>query len=105
MSEYIKKDLLKLAVIAVLDEPPFSEKKFERANALIEVIDKFPAAPVEPVVRDACGWCRNEECAASGSDYHCKPPCKTCIYNLKDHNYCPKCGRKLHIERSGSGDK
>lgn len=100
MSEYIKKDLLKLAVIEALNEPPFSNSKFERANALISVIDKFPAADVEPVVRgewiemrdpygDLTGWI-HEECGRETN---------------AATEYCSKCGAKMtFVERSGSGE-
>ena len=100
MSEYIKKDLLELAVIEVLNEPPFSEKKFERANALIKVIDNFPAADVEPVVRGKWVW---------EAPYMVCSACGRHSINRFRAAYCQHCGAKMSNprgadERSGSGE-
>lgn len=54
MSEkYISASLLKAAVVEAYEELPLDIRAMERADALIKVIDKFPAADVEPVVRKA----------------------------------------------------
>jgi hypothetical protein len=63
-------------------------------------IQDAPAADVEPVVRGECEHCSSRIQATNDG----QPFSQEWYLTVNGCKFCPQCGRKLHMERSGSGE-
>ena len=76
------------------------EKHFETIGANAQrLVARFPAADVEPVVREECDHCSSKEQRADNGEpysmewYLVQNGCK----------FCPECGRRLHMDERSDG--
>ena len=95
MSEYISRSKLKAHYSWLGKGTTLSPKDLD------DIIDAQPAADVEPVVRGE--WQNAYENTTFGAMYRCSV-CGETTFNVENFKYCPKCGTRMSMERSGSGE-
>ena len=89
MSEYIKRE----DAIKAVDGAVSSEHVCDNINTI-------PAADVEPVVREECEHCSTKVHTTDDG----QPFSQEWYLTVNGCRFCPQCGRKLNMERSGSGE-
>ena len=96
MKKYIDADLFKALIAKNFDDLPLNVRSYERADALIKILDKFPAAPVRPEVH--AYWNKKYEkvlplCSNCGKSNLIQMPKRS-----KEKQYtpfCPNCGARM----------
>lgn len=98
--EYIERgaalETLKEVVCAELA----SDTDNNRANYIIGAIELIPAADADPVVREECEHCSTKVHTTDDG----QPFSQEWYLTVNGCRFCPQCGRKLNMERSGSGE-
>ena len=103
--EYIERGALSKFVRDVRRKLPKDSKDFFTRDEMLlnfqQYVDAQPAADVEPVVRGE--WQKVYENTTFGAMYRCSV-CGETTFNVENFKYCPKCGTRMSMERSGSGE-
>ena len=105
MSEYIERGALSKFVRDVRNRLPKDSKDFFTRDEMLlnfqQYLESQKAADVEPVVRGE--WQKVYENTTFGAMYRCSV-CGETTFNVENFKYCPKCGTRMSMERSGSGE-
>jgi hypothetical protein len=104
MTEYIERGALIAFVREVRKKLPKESKDFFTRDEMLlnfqQYLESQKAADVEPVVRGECENCSsNMQTTDEG-----QPFSQEWYLTVNGCKFCPQCGRKLHMERSGSGE-
>ena len=102
--EYIERGALAEFIRGIRRKLPKDSKDFFTRDEMLlnfqQLVGIYPAADVEPVVRGECENCSSKIQTTDEG----QPFSQEYYLTVNGCKFCPQCGRKLNMERSGSGE-